>query len=185
MNDTMYEKLLKCLKARDIVSVYSDQDDLESSFVGFLAGIDEDYFILQHITPNGYYDGYVLGVTANIFRIECSGQYQKKILKLYHSNYAKEKLNPISIKANLIESIFYFAQENNLMVSIEINGDEMSAHGFVSDYNAESIIARQITEYGEDDGEVYLDVGDITRIDCDTDYEQSLLILYRNQETLL
>lgn len=60
MNDQMYEKLLDLSTKRKMVSIYNDIEETENFCVGFIIGINEDDMIMQHIAPNGFYDGYIL-----------------------------------------------------------------------------------------------------------------------------
>ncbi len=46
-------------------------------------------FLIKHITPHGLADGYILKKIDSVMHLEISGQYEKKIEKLYSKKESK------------------------------------------------------------------------------------------------
>lgn len=181
MNDQMYEELLDISSKRKMVSIYSNIEETENFCVGFIIGINEDDMVMQHIAPNGFYDGYILIKANKIYRIECDGLYQAKINKLYSTKTRKHD-NIILSGKNLVVSLLELAKENNYIVSLILYDSGLKdIQGFVLNIDELNANISLITQYGANDGISNVDTGCITRIECDTDEEQLLKILADKQ----
>lgn len=78
MNDVLYEKLTSLSEEGEIISLYSNEDS-EQFCVGYLLKINRDYILMQHISPNGKYDGYIFKKTSDIYRVGYDEYYTKKM----------------------------------------------------------------------------------------------------------
>jgi len=176
MNDKMYESLLRLFGNRELVSIYDDPDNTENFSCGFISAINEEDVVIQHINPNGHYDGFILKKTSGIFQIGYQGLYQVKISKL--NNIQAKKHSEIQLNDDLKLSLLKYAKLNNFVVSLELNeSGVMDIQGFVSELDEDNIVVNLLTEYGISDGISSTDIKCLSRIDCDTEQEQMLKLL--------
>ena len=136
----MIKELIKIKENNNIVSIFCDEDDTSMFLEGYIYEIGRQDFLIKHITPHGLADGYILKKIDSVMHLEISGQYEKKIEKLYLKN-----------------NIFQICMNNKYIVSIEmIQDDECPIKGVINKIDDNKVIVSKLTEYGEDDGEAIL-----------------------------
>ena len=79
----MIKELIKIKENNNIVSIFCDEDDTSMFLEGYIYAIGRQDFLIKHITPHGLADGYILKKIDSVMHLEISGQYEKKIEKLY------------------------------------------------------------------------------------------------------
>jgi hypothetical protein len=62
--------LERSIKEGLVVSVYSNQYELEKCSVGYIETLSSEQFVMKHITPEGISDGYIVRRLDDIFRID-------------------------------------------------------------------------------------------------------------------
>lgn len=168
---------------QEIISIYTDEEKTNKFIAGYLLAVDEQYFLLASITPQGLYDGYILKTLDSILCIHSNGKYEKKLSYLLSDKYKPHNTQYwASIESNnILEEFLEFIKENNFVCSIEIcNSGYNDIIGFIDSFNDVTCSVNTITEYGEDDGKSMIQIRDITLIGCDSDEEQT--IKYLNQK---
>lgn len=174
MNDKIYEDLLEFQKNKKIISIFRDTEDTEKFNVGYIIAIDDFNTIIQHISPNGMYDGYNLIKTGDIYQICYNGKYENKIQYLY-SMQAQKHSDIVFSNENLAIDLLTFSKQNNLIVSLELHSSGIyNIQGIVLEINDDNVLIEQITDYGENDGVTRIDIECISKIVCDSDNEQAL-----------
>lgn len=163
-----------CCLNKIIASFYCDKDNTNAHFTGYVVQYNESEVLIAHINSSGLYDGFILKQTDDFYRIDLCGEYEKKIETLYK---IKKQHHPnICVSdANIIDSLFNFSIENNLVVSFEFNGCTIS--GFIKNISEYLIRIDILNEKGEVDGESVFDINEVSTISVDTDEEQDLKFL--------
>ena len=149
----MIKELIKIKENNNIVSIFCDEDDTSMFLEGYIYAIGRQDFLIKHITPHGLADGYILKKIDSVMHLEISGQYEKKIEKLYSKKNQRHIDLKLQDKVSLKNNIFQICMNNKYIVSIEmIQDDECPIKGVINN----KVIVSKLTEYGEDDGEAIL-----------------------------
>ena len=156
-NINMIKELIKIKENNNIVSIFCDEDDTSMFLEGYIYAIGRQDFLIKHITPHGLADGYILKKIDSVMHLEISGQYEKKIEKLYSKKNQRHIDLKLQDKVSLKNNIFQFCMNNKYIVSIEmIQDDECPIKGVINKIDDNKVIVSKLTEYGEDDGEAIL-----------------------------
>jgi len=152
------KKMLGKIKENNnIVSIFCDEDDTSMFLEGYIYAIGRQDFLIKHITPHGLADGYILKKIDSVMHLEISGQYEKKIEKLYSKKNQRHIDLKLQDKVRLKNNIFQICMNNKYIVSIEmIQDDECPIKGVINKIDDNKVIVSKLTEYGEDDGEAIL-----------------------------
>ena len=132
--------------------------------------------MIAHISRNGYYDGYILRRTDDVYRIDYDGEYEKKIGVLYKVKEQKHKAVDIKNDESLFLATLRFAKENSFVVSLVFNNGCRA--GLIKNYNDDIIQLYSLNDNGAEDGFAVVKTTEILAIEVDTDYEQDLKILF-------
>ena len=73
----LFDTLKNICKKMNFVSIYSNFDDTEKFIYGKVLCVNEDEVLIYMLSPNGDYDGILVQQTADIFRVEYGGDYEK------------------------------------------------------------------------------------------------------------
>ena len=165
--------LQKCFNDRKVVSVYVDESREDYHFTGYIACVNNNEIILEHITPQGMYDGFILLKVDSIYRVDCEGKYENKVEFLYESKGQSHK--KISERASLYEALLHFAKDNELLVTLEIGQTVIT--GVIVDFDFYNIKLNVIDEYGNIDGMTVVSSAEVDFIVVDSDNEQDLRML--------
>ena len=153
--DALTNKVIK--ENNNIVSIFCDEDDTSMFLEGYIYAIGRQDFLIKHITPHGLADGYILKKIDSVMHLEISGQYEKKIEKLYSKKNQRHIDLKLQDKVSLKNNIFQICMNNKYIVSIEmIQDDECPIKGVINKIDDNKVIVSKLTEYGEDDGEAIL-----------------------------
>jgi hypothetical protein len=179
----MNKELFKYYKMHKLVSVYVEIENTDSFLTGFINSLDDEGFIINHISPYGQYDGYIYIKIEDVYRLEVDSQYIKKIEKLMSVNYVKkhQKIN-IDAEKTLFLNFLIFAKHYQKLISIEL-GDEsfFSITGFIEKIEHNILKINQIDEEGKTDGVSFIKMFQINSCQCDTIDEQIIMQLYQNK----
>lgn len=175
--------LYKYVNNKEIISIYTDEEKTNKFIAGYLLAMDDRYFLLASITPQGTYDGYILKTLDSILYIHSDGKYEKKLNCLLSDKYKPHNMEYWANKEsnNILLEFIKFIKENNYVCSIEIcNSGYNDIIGFIDFFDDMTCSVKAITEYGEEDGRSMIQICDITLIGSDSDEEQT--IKYLNQK---
>jgi len=165
------EMLRNAVQNGGLMEVYSDRDDTEKFAVVRVLAVDDEYAVMQSVTPYGVYDGLWLKALDEIYRVSEKSKYleaMKLICTKEDSGF--EAADGIDLKVQLLR----FAMERNLPVSIELlDSGRWDIQGFVKSVE-DGVLMSALTVYGEYDGENAFDIGDVVEIACDGEDERKL-----------
>lgn len=169
--------MIKCIESREVVSIFCDADNPGTHLTGIIDSINDDELLIRHISPNGYYDGFVLVHVSDIFRIDYGGAYEGKIQKLY---LLRKQVHPKLVQTEtLYDSLLRFCKEQNKIVSFEL--PNCALRGNLINYSYEYIHMLLVDENGRYDGETVVSSDEIISIAVDTTVEQNILILLSSE----
>lgn len=146
---------------------------------GYIDAYNEDEILIKHISPDGYYDGFILIHISDLIRVDILGQYEKRIALLFAM---RKQVHPSLNHLNdtLYTSIMDFAHANNLIASVELEGTTIS--GYVLDFDENNVHIQVVDKNGQTDGETVVLVGNILSFAVDTITEQNLKMLNEGQK---
>lgn len=176
----MLKAINYCYQNKKIASFYCNQADSEIHLTGYVEKFNESEILIAHISANGYYDGFILIHTDDIYRIDYDGDYEKKIEKLYHLK--KQSHQPIDTftqgEDEILYSLLDYAKNNGHIISLYFEDSCLS--GLVDSYDDNIIYLSVISDYGIKNGISIVNVDEVSMVCVDTDDEQDLKILYRD-----
>lgn len=181
----MFDSELKAFcDNRELVSIHSDTSEYGSFIVGYIAGYNEEHYILALISPHGRYDGFLVKERKSIVSVEHGGKYESKIKRLaayYNTEHEKLNLSGDDLRLSMLK----FASERNFIVAIELNGSgDQDCIGYVKSIDTKndeiSCTISLIDEYGDNDGKAVFLLDDITELSVNTEDEIILKILHES-----
>lgn len=176
----MIESILRnCCNERKVVSVYIDENRSDCHLTGYISCINDVELILEHITPQGMYDGFILLQVNSIYRVDCEGKYEKKVDFLYKAKEQSHKKIPEM--ARLYDAILHFALANKLLVTLDMGKSILT--GMLVEFDLYNIKLNVIDEYGNDDGIAIVSCDGVDMIVVDSDNEQDLNIILGSMST--
>lgn len=177
----MYNTLKSFCNANTPLAIYDNYDDTSKFKFGTLLCVDEMHFALAAVSPNGDYDGIIVDETADVFRVDSSGNYHNKMAKLIQIH--KDHMDIPTLKQGaIVESLLRFALDAKKPISLELNASGIKdITGFIEDISECVCKIRAIDEYGFDDGCSYVDMDSITQATFDSEDERRIMRLYNAQ----
>lgn len=165
----------KCFELNYIGSFFCDSSSPNVHLTGYIDKYNEDKIIIKHISPDGYYDGFILVHISDIIRVDILGQYEKRIATLFSMRkQTHPSINYLNDSLHL--SLMNFAYANNLIVSLELENTMIS--GFVLNFDEHNIHIQVVDENGQTDGETIVMVDNVLSFAVDTITEQNLKLLW-------
>ena len=155
----MIKILKQCQSLNKLIAVYTNKSDYDRFAVGYIAGITEAEILLYCISPNGGYDGYFVCCIDDIFRLEYDTQYLEKIGLLISDKDVK--LPKIDFSDNIFMRLLDLAKKEEYIVSVNIDESSDNIIGYVKESDEEYVCIRQVSQYGDADGETILRTDEI------------------------
>ena len=173
--ESIIETLKKLKENNEIVSLYTNFNEPDKFWAGFIGRISDEFLMLNSISSSGRYEGFRINKISDIYKIEFGGKYQGKLKRLYLlQNQKHETVNNIS--EDLISDLLIFAREKKLVVTIQTRDSGYDdVIGYVEDMADETIKIKLLDEFGDEDGFSVLNKNDITLLACDNDMVLKLL----------
>lgn len=171
MTSKILEKILShSKKTKTIIGVrkYNDGDDL---YVGYIVDYNETLIVLQHITKFGLEDGLMVEKIDNIESFETEDDYVKSYQILVKNANKIKKQTVKTIKLNEGENWQYELLkakfDKGKIVTVELNNDDLVAHGFIVDFDETFLYFNPIDKLGNDDGKNVYKLSDISGLTID------------------
>lgn len=143
---------------------------------GYIIAADDEYVLINSISPEGRFDGLALGRIDDIVTIISCSQYIKKIELLYRANVSEHA--KIHITDNLLLDLITYSNSNNIMITVDCDCTKHT--GYIKDINDEFIVLELYDQYGRKDGVATIDLSYVEYIDCGSAYEQGIAALKDN-----
>lgn len=177
--------LKRSLINKTFASVFTNSEQPDKCSVGFVGALTEGHVLINHVTYTGLSDGFAIRRVEDIFRIDFDGQYEQKLEKLYflQKQFHQELItSPISNEINLFKEVLVNSQRSGRVVDICIDYTESQEDviGRVKEVNDIEVVISRISQEGKDDGESVLFLNDIIKLNCDSQDEHILQLLYED-----
>jgi len=169
----MRQILEKLLENKTIVEIYVD-NEIDAFYTGYISAVDDNWFILNHLSKRGEYDGFLLIWVEDVFQICEDSEYVKKIAALHQIRQSKHD----TIEHN--ESVFwdylkYVHQKQSLVAVYRDEDKEECIVGKVLAYTEDVMTLLEYDEYGREEGKHYISMEYISRMEYDRIKEQDVL----------
>lgn len=178
-----YEILNKSKEEKEIIGIWQYGDD-EGFLSGYVIDFNEDLVLFQHYTKYGKPDGIITLQMDGIQSIDNNDDYARAMECLieYSSILEKEPdFKPILNSTDEWQSelINQLAQNSDVLVSIEINGDYFS--GYIQKATDFDFVMNCVGKMGEDEGNIAFRVEDVNefRLHDWDDRKKDLLFRWR------
>ena len=178
----MINILKKLQNEQKFVCIHTDETCPSKFVFGKIIGVDTDNFAISMVSPDGEYDGVLVKQINDIICVEQSISYESKMRKLMKIKGYVDKAFIISNDSILQESLD-FAKEAGVIISAELGHSGIDdVTGFVVSANNEICKLIQVNECGEEDGESFISLRNISQICIDSSDEKRLLALFQNKD---
>jgi hypothetical protein len=174
-------KYLEKLKAEKIFAdIYTDRYD--ESIYGFIFDFNEDFLILEQFTDIGESDGIAILKRENISRIKWSGNSIKTaelfaLKTIPNTNTGKIKIDNIETIIKSVQKVFGY-----VTLYIQDIDSEMCIIGEIVEMDADTIIIKEYGTYASLDRKMLmLSIHEITKVECDGQYERNLHELFNKK----
>lgn len=175
----MFSILKRLLNEKKYVCIHADETSPNKFVFGKIIGVDTNNVAISMVSPDGEYDGVLLKQIDDIIRVEQSVSYENKMRKLMRMKEYDEKEFAIP-NENILRGILDFAKETGVIISVELDHSGIDdVAGFVESVNDKTCELIQVNEYGEEDGESFITLSDISQICLDSSDEKRLLALFQ------
>jgi hypothetical protein len=170
LNRILGEILSHSQENKSLIAVRKN-NDMDSTWVGFIVNFNENLFVLQHISPLGYEDGLIVEKIANVDNFETNDEYLKGIERLYRNGnlIAKQVVDNIEIseEEDWQYEILKSAFDQGRIIALEINNNDSLNYGFLVDFDDISLKLRIVDKIGKEDGLQTYCLADITSLAVD------------------
>ena len=171
-------KYLDKLKTEQILADFHTDKYGESDY-GFVVDFNDKFLIIENFDNKGRYDGLIIFLRQDITRIRWSGNEVKSVSRLI--DISKRQASKINIDLTSIQTILQSVNKsyNHLTVYIQDVDKDVCFIGQIHEMDNDSIVIHEFGTKATLDREyILLSIDDITRIDADGQYENSLRILF-------
>lgn len=174
-----FVKELKKLKLQNIpVSIYTDSDDPEYFSFGYIAGVDDEFVYLSHITPRGLEDGILLKRLDEVFRLEYSGEYEKRLVRLYRIKAQRHKDYLSGMETLGLHAFLLHAMQQRQVITLTLGIQSIT--GFLHSVEGDKVCLTELNADGVKLGEIILPTQHIRLVSCDSLEERDIALLYKH-----
>lgn len=170
--------ILKRLKEeKKFVCIHTDRNNPSKFIFGKIIGVDEAFFAMSMVSPDGDYDGVIIKLNDDIVWVEQSVSYENKMIQLMQSRGYSEKEVVFQNESVLLQGL-YMANKKKELVSVELDHSGVdNVVGYVQSVDVDKCKMIQVDEYGQVDGISYFALRDFTQICFDSCDERRLSAL--------
>jgi len=171
----MYALLERACRDKTLCEVYCDPDDCTKFSVGYILGVDDEFFVMECVSPAGRHDGLRCFPVDDVFDLRRNTRYLTCIKKLMPYYSFTRKDIDITDK-NVLEQIFGYAAAKQKICCVALLPDSI-LYGYIKDYSSDYVSLQLLDSYGQPDGESSVRIDDIKFVSLDSDEEIKLEIL--------
>ena len=180
MNESFFQVLQRARESQSLVAIYTNVDSPRAFLAGWVEAVTQEHVVMRHLSPEGRYDGYVLKYVDSIFRVDAEGRYIERLQFLYNARnqeFPARLINgDVADDASLIPEMLSAAQNEGMMVSIEVAADDME-NGVVRDVGFDTVLLEVYDYFGSIDREATIHLEAISEVRVDSERLQSLKML--------
>ena len=176
----LHDVLNASISNNEVLCIYCNTTDTNTFSAGVIQDFDEEFVLINHLTEDGDYDGYMLRRIEDIYLIEANNKYSLSLRELHMQKEEKHKMIGNGLKS-IKECLLKFSQKNRLIVSVELClSGFYDIQGFVTCIDSQFVTVQVIDNNGKEDGVAYIESESITKIVCDSEDERNLEKLYKD-----
>ena len=183
---TIVDVLKKIRDKNEYVCIHSNVNDTTKFIFGKIIGLDDVFFALSMISPDGKVDGIVIKEIDDIQYVEQSISYTEKICRLmsyWNEEKRTEDIYP-TVTDNILQWGLELAKKSKYVVSLEINNSGiLDIIGIIMENEKNVCVIKQIDENGQEDGVCYVAHEDITQLSMNSSDEKRVSILFQTDYT--
>ncbi|GHU98680.1 hypothetical protein FACS1894211_02810 [Clostridia bacterium] len=175
----MKNYLKELMNEQKLCCVYLDDRDLNKFAVGYVIGVDDEFFLVEAIDPSGNGDGVFAAVIEHIVKLEVEDSYVKRIKKLFYHK-KQSRYETLSFGGEILEGMIKHALKYKKICSFELcDSGRLDIVGYVSEFDEEAEIVKvqALDRDGQDDGVTATEIRNITEMQFDSSDELRLEIL--------
>lgn len=174
----MKEVLLSALEKKQIVSLYTNMEDMSRFTAGFVLAVSDEHVLLNSVGTTGADDGLYLLSLDLIYRIDLGGAYENKLYKLRARLKQSVRSFVSEQDMNLLESFCQYAYNNSFAVSFLLfDDDNYSVSGFINSIKDNAIGIKCLSDYGKPNGITFIKRESIMKATCDSEFERIIKYL--------
>lgn len=111
---SVLKNLNRAIDQKMLISLYTNKEDPEHFSAGVPVCFVEDWLVLKAVTPEGFYDGYILKKLDDVYKVEYNSKYEICLAKLvdFRGNHGE------SFDLKKSKTLEDFLQNNANMISV-------------------------------------------------------------------
>lgn len=169
-------KILKKLKEEQTLAEIYDVHSPDRCTVGYVVDYDDDFYMVESVTPDGRYDGLQCRVTDDIIKIQCGTTYISALEKLmpFYNFFRKEV--PLDGKT-VLQQILDYAKKQGKICYIAVADGDCYLCGYITEIAEGLVTVEKRNTRGASDGYGFVRVEDIEYVSVDSEDEIKIEIL--------
>jgi len=167
MNESWVNSVIVGPEAR-LIALYTDADDTNLYFPGFLIALTEAVFVFCSFDPTGVFEEVQFGLLEHILQVS---EDKVKLRSLSPTigkvkTYVDEKMiKSINDQCNDFDGCMRFLQKQGEVIGVvDFNGDEV--YGIIESVSEQWVLVKSYSASGHSDGEMQIRKSSIMRIDA-------------------
>ena len=171
------ETFKNIVEKNTLYEIYTDSSDSRRFDVGYIIGYNDDWALIERISPDGLHDGYRLTEMEAVIRLQYNTQYLGKIANLAAAKGTERK--PLNLpESSLFVSVLEFISTNRFVCTLELIGERgYTESGFIEEIGVDTIRLAVVDSYGKPDGTMVTDLDDVSCVTFNSGDELNLAIL--------
>lgn len=157
----MIDVLNKLRTANELCEIYENPDDSDRCDVGYVVAVNDRYYLLEGVEPDGSHGGFILGDIDDIWRIQYSTQYLNKMQKLMDNALYARKPSPVEGR-DILEELLTYVQSAHRICCFVLTSREHYDYGYIKEFNEITVTFQIVDTYGKLDGECVVRREDIS-----------------------
>ena len=176
------KNLSNLIDKNKLYAIYSNVNDSSKFDVGFVLAHDKEWILYELVSPEGNHDGYRIIKSEAIIRLMEDTLYLKRLKGIMDSKQFVRR--PILISPdNLFMSVLGYIKSNQIICTAEMLGyGDYVESGLIMNLDDKLFKMEVVSDFGEKDGYMFVDMEDITSISfesCD-EFKLSIAAKLRN-----
>ncbi len=168
---------LKNITEKDILYEFYFDGSGRKFDVGYVLASDEEWALIELISPDGGHEGYRLVFSDEIVMLQYGTQYLEKLADLMAAKHTERK--PIKFgESGLFGAVMDFVTANRFVCTVELAGERaFTEHGFIEKIGIDTFRMQLIDEYGKPDGHMTAELADVSAVTFNSSEERNLALL--------
>lgn len=174
----MLEKILEIMKNSGLIAVYMNSENTDSFCLGRVDYADDEFFMVNEISPKGEEEGIVLRKIQSVFKVEKENSYCKDmeiLMKIKNTEFKEYNFK----NEELLSQVLKYAIDNELVVTLFYKNDEKQATGFLEEVDNDICKLRKIDDCGYENSQLLIPINEICGVDCDNEKEKKIKLLWK------